>query len=196
MLWKRTKDEQLFRDVLAVDKADRKRLEAVQRELDAVRPQWAALQEQAEILAARYAATERVYSRSVHEGWWAEVDSALKAQFEQLVARRDALTMPFVQQIADLRAKIHGRHGILSGAFGSWASVVANQLPAPLDAEIVAARREIEQSQDLAAIFKSFEQWITRVGDLDELPTTIPVPNLGHVVRQLAAATLPVEPAA
>lgn len=171
--------------LLSADRADREALAALQQQLEGVRPEWLTLQARAEEVAARLEASDRCYSRSVYEAWWAQVDPGLQAKLDRLIAQRDGLTVLLVGKIAEIKNRRHRRHSRVVGAFWSWAQTISQQAPA-LAGEINEAKQRLEKSDDLGEIVDDIESWIERVAAVDDGPTTLPILNFPRVIREAA----------
>jgi hypothetical protein len=183
----KTADEQLLQKLLAADTAERRKLAKLKADLEALRPQWLAIQTKLEGLCASYANNDRSYARTVYEEFWRSREAALPIEIDELVKQRDALTSELPPQIAALKAKIHHRHSISTGDFGSWALTVASRLPQPLAVELMEARTDVAKLTDLGEIFERIGQWVEKVGKFDEGPALPPLLNVAGIVRKLAA---------
>lgn len=185
MFFKRTTDEEAYRKLLAADAADRKALARLERDLEAVRPRWTALQEKAELLCARLACNEKSYKREIHVSFWRDREAALENEIKELSAARDELTAGLVAEIVAVKARVHRRHGIVGGDFSSWASVTAQRLsanhPSEHAAKLEAARRSVASLTDLSEIFAAIEIWNTWAGELDQ---PVGLLNVAGVVKR------------
>ena len=190
MFFFRKSDEAELAKLLKAEADDRKELERLEREFDALRPKWDELQTQAETVAAHYACSDRTYSREISESLWRARDPSTKARLDEIIRQRDALTVPLEQKIRNVKSRIRRRRTLVTGGFGSWVSgELSSRLPAAMAAEIEQTRRELEKSEDLAATFRTIERWVTRLADFDQGPASIPLLNLAALVRRASTAS-------
>ena len=187
MTFFKSEDEARLQRVLALDKADRKRLEKVKNDLEALRPRWTELQVRAEQLAAQSRSSDSTYDREVVEEFWKSRETQLSAELEKTVRERDVLTAGRVAAINELKGQIHRRCSLAAGDFSSWMNVISGQLPQALKNEIEKARGDLAKLTDLGEIFAFGQRWIERIAELDDVPVRPALLNVGSTVRKLAA---------
>jgi hypothetical protein len=191
----RNEDEQLLRKVLAADVADGKKLQKMERDLEALRPKWLQLQEQAEILCSRYANNDRSYARGIYEPFWRAREEWFRSEIDKIAAERDALTATLPGEISALKAAIHQRCSLVAGDFASWVSAISTHLthvagydPAgatelrTLVSELETARTAIGKMTDLASIVEAVQKSIDRAAECN-----VSLLNVGATIRKLAS---------
>jgi hypothetical protein len=169
--------------LIRLEREDREKLQQLERDFDAVVPRWTAIQEKAEHLAALLETSGNSYDRRVSERLWAARWPKMKDDLAKLVNERDDLTVGIEAEIRAVKSQIFRRHSLISGGFGSWASMISTQFPS-LAEELAEARRTVEKMDDLAGKIDFISTWVKKLADLDDGPVSIPLLNVGHLIRR------------
>jgi hypothetical protein len=126
--------------------------------------QWKAAQEEAERLAALHDSIGQTYALGVHEEWWNARSKKLEADLKAACARRDGLTAGVCGEITATKTRIFRRCSAFGGKFGSWAWIVAQELPdSTMARELLAARKRVDDSRSIAEIVDIASHWANQI---------------------------------
>jgi hypothetical protein len=124
--------------LIELQKSDQKKLDALQKKLESIRPEWLKCQVEIEKLHSQKDAISSTYRTfreddfsgirlpRIYEPFYNQRDADLGHQIEKLIAERDSLTYDSALQIEKLKRSLFARLAIISGAFGSFCALVAN----------------------------------------------------------------------
>jgi hypothetical protein len=172
--------------LVAAEKSDLQKLDALQRELDSLEPKWAALQTEAEILAAQFNAQDRTYSKDVAPELWERREARIKLDLILKIDERDRLTGTLPTDIRALKDRVSRRREVVKADFNGWVWKVAEKLPA--DSELLrdlhAVRQQCLESTDLAEITGMVSEWTARIEAREDV--NLPLMHVGASIRRAA----------
>jgi hypothetical protein len=192
--------------LIDLQKADQKRFKTLQGKLEAAKPEWMLLQEEAERLCAlndMFNATYRGFVESdqsvirlsrTYEKFFHERGEELARRIEEICRKRDELTYDLTAEIEHLKRTMFNRVMIISGAFGSFCSAVTSatlnggsrlQCSGELRQEILAARGQAESMDDLRKMLDFIISWVERIEEMDL--QNIPLFRLDSSIEQAFA---------
>jgi hypothetical protein len=185
--------------LIEIQKSDQKKLDALQRKLEAIHPEWTRLQEETERLCALNDSFVATFRRFIpddqsamrltrtHEQFHHEREEELTRLIEEACKKRDDLTYELTVERQGLKQSTFMRLSIVSGAFGSWASQVASaekyiqqrgmptqyQLSDQAHEELLAAAKQAETIQDMRELIDFIKAWVERIEDLEDVQCPI-----------------------
>jgi hypothetical protein len=196
MIFKKT---DLAEKLIQIQQSDAKRLAALERKLEAIRPEWTRLQEETERLCALNDSFVATFRRFIpddqsamrltrtHEQFHHEREEELTRLIEEACKKRDDLTYELTVERQGLKQSTFMRLSIVSGGFGAWASQVASvtryvqhrgmdtqyQLSDQAREELLAAAKQAETIQDMRELIDFIKAWVERIEDLEDIQCPI-----------------------
>lgn len=168
MLFTKKEDAKKFIDTV---RAEQKRHADLEKQLEATRPAWNKLQQEAERLAVLNDAAAGTYTREIHSPFRDARAEDLQRELDSVCAQRDALTAGIFKELLELKNRIFHRLNMVAGSFGAWAWIVVDtsvdggsrkQLSEDLRQELLSARVKAEAMTDPAALVEFITGWIER----------------------------------
>jgi hypothetical protein len=179
-----------------LQKADEKKLESHEKELVNVRPKWDQREDQAENIAMKLEAMEKIHRgfavdsvpgnrlERTYGVFFDERKAALNKNLEEAITRRDDLTYQTSMEIHEIKKRTRGRLSIVASNFERFVSGIgnSNSITDELSKELTAAKKQAESMTDIAQLLSFVADFAEKIETMEF--ENIPLLQLDRIIKQ------------